>query len=751
MYKSVRLRTLFQGVLAALIVLPSLLTGAVSAHAAGNQPDVVINEIEYGGSVTDPADTYVELHNTTTSAIVLDGYTLWSTSAQLVNLHGTLPASGYFILSHNAAVNSSLVASDQVDAGLVISSTNAALVLRDSTGTVIDQANGSDGKALAGSGTGVIASEERLSTQFAYTHGTDAAAWFTAQTHGVGLKDSVKQYGTPDAGNLEVGAPVNLTISPASPTTNTLPTVFGMASTPSTMPSPATQAVVSFVPVEGGTAATTTGSVAINQFFATPLTPLVPGSYRVWVVLKDAAGNTSPSVEVQISNSAQNLYIIQANSTVVPKPQLDPTNPTLVNTPTVTLTGTVTQPGVALVFSVNGDNVGTSTLTSAQTTFSLTVQLDKDATNTIEVRAQNAAGDTSDPAIATVTQDSTAPAPLVTTLVHTVQSAAGVEDSISGDSGSAEPNGTVEFYTDAALTQLLVKGTVTATGGFGPLNIGAQKYPVVYGVVRDLAGNESAANARSFTNGVVFTAPISMTLTASGITQTQATIGWQAVPGAVTYLFKYRTGTGSYSALLDVCAGVSVCPTQRTLINLQASTTYTVAMAAVDRFGNVSNYTEQSFTTLAMAAVGGSSSGVITPIPTPTPTPVATSTPAPTPVPVAKKAVTQTTVIPAPVVTPTPTPTPTPTEAGQVQSAKTATTHNYTPWIILAILVALAILATAGYFYWFGGEEEGVAVETNQRPIPPLTDKTKETSMSAKKEDVEAPPKEKRPKDEKRW
>ena len=31
---------------------------------------------------------------------------------------------------------------------------------------------------------------------------------------------------------------------------------------------------------------------------------------------------------------------------------------------------------------------------------------------------------------------------------------------------------------------------------------------------------------------------------------------------------------------------------------------------------------------------------------------------------------------------------------------------NWTPWIILFILIVLAGAATGGYFYWFSGEEE---------------------------------------------
>ena len=768
MYKSVRLRTLFQVVLAVLVALPTLLGSLTLAFAGGGGPNVVINEVNYGGSVTDPTDNYVELFNPTADSVSIEGYSLWSASAEMVTLHGSIAASGYYVVSHNAVTNSVLVASDLVDSHLVLSPTSSTVILRDASGTPVDTANSLDGKSVAGSTKGVIAAEERLSTSKAYQNGTLADSWFTASTHGVGLKPGVAQYGTPGAINTEVGGvAVNVGMKPAFSTTiASMPTITGTATTVQTLPASAsTQVTAQFMPISGGTAATyTTSTIApvTGLFSITPSPALAAGTYRVVVTVQDALGNSSAPMTVTTGTSPdQNLYTVQATSVEVPVPVLDPVNSlpnlansSLVNTATVNVTGTV-QAGTALVFSVNGQDVEkTPALDPSQTHFSLVVKLNPDQLNSIEVRAQDAAGNTSAPVVATVTQDSTAPAPIVTSLTAVSSNAAGVQDTIAGLAGSVEPKATVEVYADAALTTPIAKGISTATGSFGPLSLGAQKYKVVYAVARDAAGNENPLNVRSFTNGVAFSGPVAMTVTTSGITQTQATVNWQPVTGAVTYHFKYKTGTGAYSAPIDVCAGVTTCPTSRTLISLTAGTTYTVAMVPVDRFGTeATSYTEVSFVTTAIAAVGGSST--IEALPTTTPAPAATATPAP----VVKQVATTKNVPVAVTTTPVPeataTPAPSPTDEGQVQSAET-TTHNYTPWIILAILVALAILATAGYFYWFGGEEEEMVATPSATDLPPVNNKVvlenKETTPVVKKSDpTTAPPKDKPNKNEKRW
>lgn len=70
-----------------------------------------------------------------------------------------------------------------------------------------------------------------------------------------------------------------------------------------------------------------------------------------------------------------------------------------------------------------------------------------------------------------------------------------------------------------------------------------------------------------------------------------------------------------------------------------------------------------------------------------------------------------------PVVTPEVTPPTEETgpEVGQIKGEETVATEeediNWTPWIILFVLIVLAGAATGGYFYWFGNEEEEIVSE----------------------------------------
>ena len=74
----------------------------------------------------------------------------------------------------------------------------------------------------------------------------------------------------------------------------------------------------------------------------------------------------------------------------------------------------------------------------------------------------------------------------------------------------------------------------------------------------------------------------------------------------------------------------------------------------------------------------------------------------------------------------------TPAEEGQIKGEESTTTEetsekiNWTPWIILFILIVLAGAATGGYFYWFAGDEE------TQEAVKPKTEATKKPVAGAK-------------------
>jgi hypothetical protein len=413
-----------------------------------------------------------------------------------------------------------------------------------------------------------------------------------------------------------------------------------------------------------------------------------------------------------------------------------------------------------LVVSINGNQVSQEVVTPGQTTFSLPVTLIPNSVNRIEVRARDNTGFpvTSAPAIATITQDSLAPV-LNTSLIKTASNPPGTADSISGQAGSAEPGTTIEVYSDAALTNKIASTTVAADGSFGPLMIGDNMYAKVYLVDRDQVGNGSTSipldNIIAYAGS---SQPISYTVT--GIGTDKATLTISPVAGAANYRLKYRVVGGSYSAPIDLCLNNAACTLQRPVINLNPGSKYTFAVAAVDQYGNESPYTEYAFSTQALPIVAPVTVATVSSAPTTAAAPAVVSPadqsanlPAPVFTPSNDSS---TTATPAPTTDTTATPSPTP-EAGEVKSADDTSSHNYTPWIILAVLLGLAILATAAYFYWFGGEAgestEAAALAADRRrrldEVESSAEDVRSTDATAPKDTKPIPPVKKDK--EKRW
>ena len=73
----------------------------------GVAPAVVINEVAWAGSSASAYDEWIELYNTTGSAINLTGWKIVDDNgAQTYNLSGTIPANGYFLIERTQAVTS---------------------------------------------------------------------------------------------------------------------------------------------------------------------------------------------------------------------------------------------------------------------------------------------------------------------------------------------------------------------------------------------------------------------------------------------------------------------------------------------------------------------------------------------------------------------------------------------------------------------------------------------------------------------
>ncbi len=242
--------------------------------------------------------------------------------------------------------------------------------------------------------------------------------------------------------------------------------------------------------------------------------------------------------------------------------------------------------------------------------------------------------------------------------------------------------------------------TITTTGAsVSPANGVAYNFttPQKYTVT-----SVDGATTQDYTVTVTVTpAPVISSEAASSPTSTSITITWTTAnelstsrviydtvshPSIAGYAAGLNYGYASSTATFDM-----VNKTKNhslTITGLTAGTTYyyrTVSSGSPETVG-----TEASFTTAAAVAT-----------PTSAVTPLVSSAQAATPA-----AVTPTTA---------PAAASSGDKNGVVKAAEAATpaateTTNWTPWIVLLILVLLAGAVTGGYFYWFAGKEELAAV-----------------------------------------
>jgi beta-lactamase superfamily II metal-dependent hydrolase len=124
----------------------------------GVAPAVVINEVAWVGSSANSGDEWIELYNTTGSAINLTGWKIVDDSgAQTYNLSGTIAANGYYLIERTTTTTS--VTGDITIAGLSLANTGDSLELQDASGTRVDIVNSTGGAWFAGTTTGYFAME----------------------------------------------------------------------------------------------------------------------------------------------------------------------------------------------------------------------------------------------------------------------------------------------------------------------------------------------------------------------------------------------------------------------------------------------------------------------------------------------------------------------------------------------------------------------------------------------------------------
>lgn len=117
------------------------------AYSAGS---VVINEIAWAGSSDNSNDEWIELYNTTTDSIDLTNWYIEDdvTASVYKITSGEIAPHGYFLIE-DTEVSVNNITADSVT-GLSLANAGDSLVLKDSSGAIVDTVNGSGGKWYAG-------------------------------------------------------------------------------------------------------------------------------------------------------------------------------------------------------------------------------------------------------------------------------------------------------------------------------------------------------------------------------------------------------------------------------------------------------------------------------------------------------------------------------------------------------------------------------------------------------------------------
>jgi len=337
------------------------------------------------------------------------------------------------------------------------------------------------------------------------------------------------------------------------------------------------------------------------------------------------------------------------------------------------------------------------------------------------------------------------------THIYVNQAASLQVNEISGYSKGVEGTALVKVYADAELSTLVAATYANPDGSFGPVEIGsAAQHPYLWVVAIDANGNRSVATL--IENKLSFNATVA-NLKVTPVSGTQLDVTFEAPTNAAEYIVYYRHAGGAvWSAM------VRTKDTVTHLTGLEAGRAYDVRVAPVDSSASVGTYTFAAQRTtgapLHDVVLASEAPSKVT---SASSTAVATTVVTDNTVATADSAADQTTAAkvdtkPAPAPTtdqaapadqaaPTDQAAPADQAATDQAAADQAADANQTadenqpssatPWVILAILIILAGIATGGYFYWFSGPEEVTTTVSDA----PSTEKAKEEEK--KDEDVD--------------
>jgi PKD repeat protein len=169
-----------------LVFFPVIIIGFSEIVSANNSVGVVINEIAWMGTENSSTDEWIELYNETDSEIILTGWMLKSTTSSFsVNLSGSIPARGYFLLERTDDSSVPGISANQIYSGS-LNNNGENIELRNSQNILVDSINCSGG----------------------WTAG-DNATKQTMEKNNNSWQTSAVPGGTPKAQNSSISAPDN--------------------------------------------------------------------------------------------------------------------------------------------------------------------------------------------------------------------------------------------------------------------------------------------------------------------------------------------------------------------------------------------------------------------------------------------------------------------------------------------------------------------------------------------------------------
>jgi uncharacterized repeat protein (TIGR01451 family) len=138
------------------LIAMAIVASSFGIHALGPDtvaPDVVINEVAWGGTAANSSHEWLELYNNKGSAIDLSGWTLVTDDGSpRIDLVGAIPPQSYYLLERVSDCAVSDVPAGQTPYSGVLGNGGERLELRDGAGALIDSVDGGAGWP-AGSGS----------------------------------------------------------------------------------------------------------------------------------------------------------------------------------------------------------------------------------------------------------------------------------------------------------------------------------------------------------------------------------------------------------------------------------------------------------------------------------------------------------------------------------------------------------------------------------------------------------------------